>query len=804
MEGSNFHKLSVDESKMNECMALMDSFPYNTVISLKPMIDFWQNENVQGNASRVIAKEIKKRLTKEPRLAEPITDLSFVEEHLDTIQLIMSAALPMFEGEDAFFAISKPFSKDFLYASPKFLALRNKFEDVFTVEETKLMELKKFISANLIILHEYYGIEKQEESPYRFQVFEPETGLEKHFQINIDATFVDLVAKKKPKRLKKAEIFELLNELGDVDLWKQKIDIDNFEFHGLVKYDVIDVTEPEVISRLKDELLEKDAITTMEHVKKLDAKLQSIFNTPDIHMGIIASKTKEDVENPVGNKICNSLFIEDGMDLTFLNEEGSLIYQLMQSGRPVLSNDVKEFKNPTKYEKLILERGYRNVIISPLYQDDKPIGILELASKNPGDLTALSMMKLSEILPLFSIAAKRSIDELQNQVQAIIKEKYTAIHPTVEWRFVQSALKHLQNQKKGAIQDLDPISFKNVFPLYGQSDIKSSSDARSHSIQMDLIKQLKLVKKVLNKTLEGKQFPIYDELRFQVEELIKKIRLGLKSGDELLVQEFFTSKIDPLFEHLSKTDANLAAEIDRFKAELDPDHGLIYDKRKDYEESVNRINDMVGSYIDEQQAIAQSQFPHYFEKYKTDGVEYTIYTGESLMQDDHFGPLYLQNLRLWQLLLMCEIARKTNEIVPTLKVPLETTHLILVYSAPLTIGFKSDEKQFDVEGIYNMRYEIVKKRIDKALVKGTNERITQPGKIAIIFSQQREKLEYLKYVEYLKSLDLIEDKVEELDVENLQSVEGLKALRLTVSNQSDSKQKKSSLDILERIQQEAL
>ncbi|TAK35947.1 MAG: hypothetical protein EPO28_13950 [Saprospiraceae bacterium] len=39
-----------------------------------------------------------------------------------------------------------------------------------------------------------------------------------------------------------------------------------------------------------------------------------------------------------------------------------------------------------------------------------------------------------------------------------------------------------------------------------------------------------------------------------------------------------------------------------------------------------------------------------------------------------------------------------------------------------------DEKRLDVEGSYNVRYEIIKKRIDKALLKGTQERLTQsPG-----------------------------------------------------------------------------
>jgi hypothetical protein len=48
-----------------------------------------------------------------------------------------------------------------------------------------------------------------------------------------------------------------------------------------------------------------------------------------------------------------------------------------------------------------------------------------------------------------------------------------------------------------------------------------------------------------------------------------------------------------------------------------------------------------------------------------------------------------------------------------------------------------DEKRFDVDGTYNARYEVVKKRIDKANIKGTKERITQKRKSPLCIPQLR-------------------------------------------------------------------
>ena len=147
-------------------------------------------------------------------------------------------------------------------------------------------------------------------------------------------------------------------------------------------------------------------------------------------------------------------------------------------------------------------------------------------------------------------------------------------------------------------------------------------------------------------------------------------------------------------------------------------------------------------------------FPHYFEKQKTDGVDFSLYVGAALLEDGVFDPLYLKNLRLWQLMVACGIAMRAERLKDQLPIPLETTRLVLVQNAPLSIRFRFDEKRFDVDGAYNVRYEIIKKRIDKANVRNSQERLTQPGKIAIVYSHPTEAVEYRQYIEYLQRLGL--------------------------------------------------
>jgi hypothetical protein len=161
--------------------------------------------------------------------------------------------------------------------------------------------------------------------------------------------------------------------------------------------------------------------------------------------------------------------------------------------------------------------------------------------------------------------------------------------------------------------------------------------------------------------------------------------------------------------------------------------------------------------------------------------------GQSIAPRKKFDELYLRNMKMWQLTVLAKAARITNKLEKELSHPLKTTQLILAHSIPLSISFRSEERKFDVDGAYNIRYEIIKKRIDKVRIKDTNERLTQPGRIAIVYSQAKDASEYLEYIEFLQNQKLIKPGIEHLELEELQGVVGLKALRVEVNFDTEIK-----------------
>jgi hypothetical protein len=131
---------------------------------------------------------------------------------------------------------------------------------------------------------------------------------------------------------------------------------------------------------------------------------------------------------------------------------------------------------------------------------------------------------------------------------------------------------------------------------------------------------------------------------------------------------------------------------------------------------------------------------------------------------------------------MCITAKKCIELKDRLSIPLDTTHLIFVQNSTLSIKFLYDEKKFDIANTYDIRHEIIKKRIDKAEIKGTNERLAAPGKIAIVYSQDNEAEEYKQYIAFLKTKNYITGDIEFHEIADMQGIHGLKALRVSVNS----------------------
>src|SRR5690606_10576447 len=232
------------------------------------------------------------------------------------------------------------------------------------------------------------------------------------------------------------------------------------------------------------------------------------------------------------------------------------------------------------------------------------------------------------------------------------------------------------------------IVFKEVYPLYGQTDIQDSSQARNRAIQYDLLIQLSEINNLLKKVWEKHKFPIYEELIFRVANHIEDIKVSLHTNSEQVIFDFVREDIVPVLSHIQKSDTEIDRLLSDYKAKIDQETGSYYDHRRNYEESVNLINKTLATVLDKKQEEAQIMYPHYSERYRTDGVEHNLYIGASIVPGRDFERIYRSHLRLWQVQVICEMENAHYGLKPNLPLPLDVTSLISVYNTSLSIRFR--------------------------------------------------------------------------------------------------------------------
>ncbi len=757
------------------------SLPFKATLSFVPLINYLKSKVENSvdedvtNLNYVLAK-----INNAPELLQPIVDDSIVDKYKVEIELLMKLIFPSALDETVIGAAIAPFSKTYFYTTKGYQALfcDDTCDLTFSKEfDSEKMYFNQIVLAYVIILKFCYGIDYMYESPMVYKIINKTTNLEEFYKAYAVPRFGKVIYKGVLPKLEQETINQLINRFDDMEFWLKTFPLENFDIQGIIPFNFVNVTNEQIISSLKTELLEKEAIIAPKRFTNLQQKIRNLLRLPDVMLGLF-SFTGDDPNDRTQTKIWNSILLtccEECTDYT-----SSLYESAVRERRTKIINNLEKHDLKSDVEKQILKQGVKSLSVTPLYYENELVGFLELGSPKGCDINYLLVRMLEEVFPIFGIAVKRALDEFATKVQATIKEECTAIHPTVEWRFIDAAENLLHKVENGEVAEMEKIVFKDVYPLYGACDIRNSSTGRNKAILEDLIEQLNPARNIAIEAYRLNALPIFDYQKTKIEHYITLLESGINAGDEMNILEFLRKEVEPNYKHLLEREPALNEVINLYTSAIDPDLGILYKRRKNFEDSMMLINDSISAFLEKEEDKAQEMFPHYFEKYKTDGVEYNIYLGSSLLEDGKFEAIYLENMRLWQLINMCEIVRKTAEVKLQLKVPLETTQLILVHSVPISIRFRLDEKRFDVDGAYNARYEIIKKRIDKSHVKGTDERVTQPNKISIIYSQSREQKEYEQYIQYLMDKKMIKKQIEYLELEELQGAHGLKALRIEV------------------------
>ena len=747
--------------------------------SLDSILDFWSKQAEGSGPMAAMAKLMMPQITAHPELRGPLNP-EILAANAELVDALVSCVLPAGLQRFSFAALATPSSFDVHWATPRFrrelLDGEGKFRGEPFLQGMTWLYLRQ--------LFQYLSVARQlyeRHFPFEKSVIIEQTasnGLTRYFQLRAHFDHFELRAPKKLPKVTEEAWEQLSMELDDLELWKKTIPLDEFEMYGVVVYEATDITEEMTLSAIKQELVAKDPLQDNARFSRIQDHFRMLLSVDDLGLMVMGSRDGLLLELSPGENTASDWRT---VDLATIHQKLSLHCQAtLKDGRAIVIEDLQKAELCSQMMVDALQHGARSYLMMPLFFEGQKVGVFTFTSRVPHAFNNLTPYRLQEVTPLLALAVRRTWDTFQQRVESVIRERFTALHPAVEWKFRQQALEVVRTDHDLELLGED-IVFQNVYPLFGASDVRNSTVIRNDTIQQDLSLQLRLASGVLESAYGERRLTYLSSRRYRLKQWLAHLEHGLDSGDEPRIIEFLRGEIEPLFDTLAKFSETVHAAVKSYREALDPRLGLVYQQRKQYEQSMTLLKERTAEILSRRQIEAQQVFPHYFELHKSDGVDHMLYVGPSIHPHGDFDPLYLRNLRLWQLETMVEIAGGSRRWISEMERVLESAHLLLVQDNPLSIRFSQDEKQFNVDGAYNARYEIIKKRLDKAEVRDTGERLTQPGKIAIVYSHPREAAEYRDYIDYLQSLGQLEGLVEELEIAPLQGVVGLRALRITAA-----------------------
>lgn len=763
-------------------------FPFRSVLSFKPLIDFLRAKaNAAGPDDDDLLPILLKKISEVHELERPIDDLSVLDRHRKLVAGLMGTVLPTAMWDSEAFGALIPFTVRAVYASP---LMRQLLLD----EDGRLQgkpraddpDFVKYLAARayIHILKNCYGIDEAWSIPFVRTVPHPETGLDRHYRMRPDYRFVEVSRNGSAEALSRAERLTVIEHLREPEELARIIPPEGYEFRGVAIITAYDVTTSEVMSAIERDFIGRESLFSWIGFQRLQDRLRTLFKNPTLTAKITA--IRGDQVLGLSGGCCNqgSFVFSDAAYVPLSHFSGSVLYRAVTERRTIRVGDLRAEPMVTQIEEQLIAQGIRSLLVAPLEYQGEVIGALKLESPEPGGIGSGDQVTTGQLVPLFAMALTRTHEELNNQVERIIKEKCTAVHPSVEWRFHRAALKLIEGGRDRASSDLEPIIFRDVYPLYGSSDIRGSSEARNRAIQADLTAHLTLALDVIRTASSAKMLPVLQDLEYRAQRQRDSVLQGAGTGEHVSIVNFLRREVEPLFPVVRSFGPEVEDVVHAYESSVDPKVGTVYTKRKEFEQSVAAFNRCIVQYLDREQAEAQEIFPHYFDKHQTDGVSYVIYLGDSMCEKGGFNGLYVKNLRLWQIMVACGMAWHSERLKQELLSPLESAHLILVRHQPLSVRFRYDEKRFDVDGAYDIGDEIIRSRLDKAVVSDTGERLTQPGKIALVYSYADERDELSRHIGFLHNQGFLTGDVESLEIEDLPGVRGMKALRVAVDLES--------------------
>jgi hypothetical protein len=714
-------------------------------------------------------------------LKEGFQDVKLLEKNEELIRLLLADLFPTGLTNNEIKAASIPLSNITFNYTERFKDILKDAGKDFEIELRNIDDDEFYVFCCCLILQSYFKRDVRSFIPFYYDIPNKQ-GIMKHYKITVNSDFTDIYPTDKAKIPTDDILDMLLENLDDFRLWKKYFPSKSWILKGFTIISLVDCTSEVALSDLKSSMIQIDP-ENLAPDENLIEIFKSYFDVAQLNFGLMLFNKKDQRLERV--PIYDNLFTNHILDFwinTFDEETRKNTFEnLNNNSKAIVISNVDKMGEEIKAQpsfNILKENNINSFMVIPIMRDNELLAMMEFTSPIPNSLNGLKLKKLEFFTEMILFSLNRFSFEKNYQIEAIIQREYTSIHDSVVWKFRNEAEKYFNASLAKKIYTLKQISFKNLTPLFGFSDIRSSSEKRFNLMLEDLNRQIDCLHDIFSVINSDSE-----KYLLALEIFENELNNEIKADTEQRFQRLLRDEIHPYLqgELEVRTTKEIKKQISDYFDQVFTQTDLFYNSRKSLDDSITLINRKLADMLDESQVKAQLIFPHYYERFKSDGVEHNLFIGPNISPDLHYTSKVVHQLRYWQLKTICRMEQEIQTFKKDLPIPLDIASLIFVYNEKIDIRFRMDEKRFDVDGAYNSYYEIIKKRIDKAHIKNSTERITCPGKITIVYFGMENQKEYLQYINKLQKKEILQADIEFLKVEDLQGITGLLALRVSLA-----------------------
>ncbi|MFA6152394.1 MAG: hypothetical protein WC716_13805 [Chitinophagaceae bacterium] len=782
----------------------------NFSLTFRPYLNYIKGQisKTKSVVYRKFLESIAAIIIENPELQRPISDLSILDKYDELIELIKITHLSQVKSDGFLYTLGLPaFDKN----SVSYFGFSEEFKTFFLERGKQLIMKSDLVNdefqRNIYkdILRKVYSVNNLEGSTeVMMHMVDNSTAATQFYKIIRRHQFADITPTASVPELQQEWVDYASGVIGSHKDLKNPLPFREFKMEGFFIFSIIPDTEDMALAALSESITQihvNEEQHTFQKIKQSTISLlgseqievgfipflkvnglyvyHDIFTTISLIFGRLKSHFSQDELNRIFNEMVNKSCSSCDNVMASINNE---VYQL--------DNDCNEQEH---LKSILSNEGLNSLKFVPVWHKNELLGIVELGSKDSGVINTTVLRKLEMALPYYREYFMYKANMFNDYLKSFIMQRYTAIQDSVSWKFneeVWNTLKDL-NSDRNAIMT-PAVKFENLLPFYGAVDFRNSSQKQIEAIHADYKAQLRFLEQLLEENGLTEEDGSCIKFTRKIKYWCHKINDSIHIDEEAELRYFLETESLNIVKQLAKENKIEESVAQNYDIAVSTKDGVFHLFHNKYEESLQQLNSILKEHLYKAEENLQKLVPHYFEKFQTDGLEYSLYAGKSIHPSVAFPVNAQETIINWQMDSMVEMAFAANKNKHKLTVPLETTQLILVHENKVDISYRIDERHFDVQGSYSIRYEVVKKRIDKVHLLNSAERLTQPGTIAIVYTHKNSINLYLDKINELAGNGNLLPGVEYLELEQLQGIGKLKAIRVKINFDKNSTMQESA------------